>query len=64
MTIPVEGEIVRFKDPYPDEKNDIMVITEWNIDRGFGKHLGTGLNFPPVTLLRLEDIEVVGSVDG
>jgi hypothetical protein len=58
------GDIVRFKKPTLDEQRDLMLIVEWNTDRGFGKHITTGLNFPPVTLLRLEEIEVVRKVDG
>ena len=57
------GDIVRFNAPLPDEEGDLMVIIEWNTDRGFGRHLSTGLNFPPVTLLRIDEIEVVGKVD-
>ena len=56
------GDIVRYKKPYPGEESLLMVITEWNIDRGFGKTLFTKMNIPPVKLLRLEDIEVVDTV--
>jgi hypothetical protein len=63
MTTITPGDIVRYKEPNSEEESDLMVITEWNVDRGFGKHLNTGLTFPPVTLLRMEDIEVVGQVD-
>jgi hypothetical protein len=64
MTTIRRGDIVRYKNPYPDEVGDLMVIIEWNIERGFGKHLHTNLTFPPITLLREEDIEVVGTTTG
>lgn len=57
------GDIVRFRKPMPDEVDALLVITEWNIDRGWGKHLKTGLDFPSVQLLRFRDIEAVGHVN-
>jgi hypothetical protein len=50
---------VRYANPFSDEVGILMVITEWNGDRGFGQHLGTKMAIPPSTLLRVEDIEVV-----
>lgn len=57
------GDIVKYKSPLPDEEGELIVITEWNGDRGFGRHLNTGLSIPPVTLVRLDEIEVVGTIN-
>lgn len=57
------GDVVRFRRPYADEAKSLLVITEWNIDRGYGKHLNTGMNFPPVQRLLFRDIEAVDHVD-
>lgn len=58
------GDIVRFRNPFPDEAGRLMVITSWEIDRGFGRHLNTGMNIPPTQLLRFSEIEVVDRVHG
>lgn len=58
------GDIVRFRRPFPDEAESLLVITEWNIDRGMGRHLNTGMNFPPVQQLKFCDIEAVDHVHG
>jgi hypothetical protein len=58
------GDVVRYRNPFPDEANLTFRITEWNIDRGFGLALGTTLNYPPVVLLRFRDIERVDAAHG
>lgn len=63
MTPTKQGQIVKFKKPLQDEdSNQLYVITEVFLDKEFPlatiKALGTGLSFPPVSKVKLEDITV------
>ena len=59
-----EGQIVRFHNSYPDEDpNQLYVIKEIHFDvdkpRAHIKALGTGLSFPPTSVVLVDDLEVV-----
>lgn len=60
------GQVAKFHTPLPDEDpNQLYVVTEIIGDverpRAFIKALNTGLPFPPINTVLLNDLEVVKS---
>ena len=58
------GEIVRFHTPFEDEDpNNIYVIIEIHLDvntpRCKIKALDTGLKFPPINVVKVDDLETI-----
>lgn len=58
------GQILKFHTPLPDEDTDqLYVVLEINEDderpRADIKSLNTGLSFPPIIAVKLDDLEVV-----
>ena len=63
MTPTKQGQIVKFHTTFEDENsNQLYVVTELFLDKEIPlasiKALGTGLSFPPVSKVKVEDIIV------
>lgn len=58
------GDIVRYRKPGLGEDTFLMVVIEWNGDRGICEHLSPGMAIHPVELLELRDIKIVIQGDG
>jgi hypothetical protein len=63
---PIRGHLVRFHSPFPDEDPDQLYILlnvtdfeELDKSRADILALGTGLSFPPINTVKLEDLEAV-----
>lgn len=63
---PRKGHLVRFHTPFPDEDPDqlylllkVIDFEELNKSRADILALGTGLSFPPINTVNLEDLKVV-----
>lgn len=59
------GQVAKFHTPLPDEDpNQLYLVTEIIEDverpRAFIKALNTGLPFPPINTVLLNELEVVG----
>lgn len=60
----IKGSLVKFHSPLPDEDpNQIYTVMELIEDserpRADIKPINTGLNFPPINTVPLEDLEIV-----
>lgn len=58
------GRVVKFKNPYPEEDpNQLYVVLELHEDvdypRAMIKPLNTGLSFPPINTVLIDDLAVV-----
>jgi hypothetical protein len=65
-TRPIRGHLVRFHSPFPDEDPDqlylLLNVTDFEeLDKSRADilALGTGLSFPPINTVKLEDLEAV-----